>query len=71
MILANTWKKYFMSTLTAWNNLLTEFHHFATSLDHATKPETCLTLLTNNLFKIHAMIGPLDHKLTSATILAS
>ncbi len=55
MILANTWKNYFTDTLAARNDLLTEFHHFATS------PETRQTLLTNTLFKFHAMIDPLDH----------
>jgi len=62
MILANTWKNYFTDTLATRNDLLTEFHHFATSLEHATTPETRQTLLTNTLFKFHAMIGPLDHK---------
>ena len=40
------------------------FHHFATLLVEyaATKPETRQTLLTNTLFKLHAMIDPpLDH----------
>jgi hypothetical protein len=62
MILANTWKNYFTDTLAARNDLLTEFHHFSTSLEHTTAPETRQTLLTNTLFKFHAMISPLDHK---------
>ena len=62
MILANTWKNYFTDTLVARNKLLTEFHHFATSLDQATTPESRQTILTNTLFSFHAMIGPLDHK---------
>ena len=63
MILANTWKtSYFMDTRTTQNELLTKIHTFAISIEMATTQEQQKHLLTNTLFRFHAMIGTLDQK---------